>query len=146
MKKKHFYLIFMLLQALFLGTYFLPLYQINVVEGGKTKGYKTVFYESFNAQGESLIRIACYLFFIVVIASILFGLALSIIALIAKPDDGDREDKFFVFSCFVLALSHAFMSMMQLGTQSFMVMLLALGYSILTAASIFIHHRFLTDY
>jgi|GEM_PF-2593655 len=145
MNKRRAYLLFVIFEVLAMASLFTPIYQVIIGDAEYGEAYLAMFYESFALQEGNLVM-ASYIFFIVTLLGVAFGIILMVKALLTKDKKGDKEDKFFVFGCFASAISYAFFCLMTLGIQSFIPMALSLLYALLTAAMIFVHHRFLTDY
>lgn len=145
MNRKKLTLIFVLLELLFVASLFAPLYQVRVETGDVASGYLTFPWLAFNTlQGG--IKIAGYVFFVICVAAVLFGIYLFIRSYRDKTGEGDKEDRHFVFGCFVCAIAYAFFGLMGLGTNAFIPMAMAIVYSIASVILILIHHRFLAEY
>ena len=143
MNKKNFTLVSIIVSMVFMVSVFMPTYQIIVSTGDTSYGYLSWPWQAFLNQSDNL-KVPCFIFFGAYIAVLILAIVLLVRSYFAKTDDGDKEDKFFVFGCFAGAIGSAFFALMGIGISSFIPMGLALLYSILYVVAIFIHHRYLS--
>ena len=145
MSKKAFTNLAIIASMVIMGTFFIPFYQVVVGSGDTAYGYFDLPWRAFYRL-EGNLFIASTVFFVLYLILMVGGITLYAISASAKDPESDREDKFFVFACFLCAITHAFYALMCIGIGSFIPMVLAILYAILYVVAILIHHRYLVEY
>lgn len=140
--KKSITLGLLLLSLAFLGLSFLPMYSVYVAEG--TYAYGTVI-ESFQYPSpDSAVGLAIGAYIAYGVLD-LVGAFFYLRSLISNPEDGDKEDKFFVFGSWFLTLSHGVFMLFAFSMHHTLAIVLGVVGVAIGIASIVLHYKKLSN-